>query len=90
LSATVTLTSSEAANDRVTIHTFGGDDVVDASALSAGVIALTADGGLDDDTLIGSDGPDILLGGDGDDTLLGGPGVDTLDGGTGNNIVIQD
>jgi Ca2+-binding RTX toxin-like protein len=90
LSATVTLTGSEAANDRVTINTLAGDDVVDASGLPAGIIALTADGGIDDDVLTGSAGADILLGGAGDDVLIGGPGVDVLDGGTGSNILIQD
>jgi Ca2+-binding RTX toxin-like protein len=90
LSVSVTLTDSEAANDRVTINTLGGEDVVDASGLPAGFILLTADGGVDDDVLTGSAGADTLLGGDGDDVLMGGPGVDVLDGGAGSNIVIQD
>jgi Ca2+-binding RTX toxin-like protein len=90
LFATVTVTGSEAANDRLTINALAGDDVVDASGLIAGIILLTLDGGDDHDVLIGSDGPDILLGGAGDDVLMGGPGLDILDGGTGDNIVIQD
>ena len=90
LAAMVNISGSEAANDRVTINTLAGDDTMDASALAAGFISLTADGGIDDDTLIGSGGADTLLGGDGDDLLLGGPGVDVLDGGPGSNIVIQD
>lgn len=90
LSATVTVTGSEAANDRVTLNLLAGDDVMDASTLVVGIIALTADGGIDDDVLIGSDGADTLFGGDGDDVLLGGPGVDVLNGGAGNNTVIQD
>jgi len=90
LSATVTLTDSEAANDRLTINTLAGDDFMDASGLAAGIIALTADGGIDDDVLVGSAGADTLFGGDGDDVLIGGPGVDVLDGGTGDNVVIQD
>jgi Ca2+-binding RTX toxin-like protein len=89
LAAVVTVTGSEVANDRLTINALTGDDVVDASALIAGIISLTLDGGDDHDALIGSDGADTLLGGDGDDVLLGGPGVDVLDGGTGDNIVIQ-
>ena len=72
----------------MTINTLAGDDVLDASALAAGFINLSADGGIDDDVLTGSGGADILLGGDGDDVLIGGPGVDVLDGGPGNNIVI--
>ena len=90
LAATVTLTSCETANDRMTLLTFAGDDVVNASLLSAGVIGLTVDGGDHSDTLTGSDGIDTLLGGNGDDVLIGGPGVDFLDGGAGNNTIIQD
>ena len=92
------ITGSEPANDRLVVNTLAGDDVVDASALSAGAIKLTADGGDDDDILIGGDGDDVLIGGAGDDVLtggagddvlIGGPGVDTLDGGPGDNILIQ-
>ena len=90
LAASVTLTGCEVANDRLTINALAGDDVVDASGLVAGIIALTVDGGVDHDVLTGSASADILLGGAGDDVLLGGPGVDVLDGGTGDNILIQD
>jgi Ca2+-binding RTX toxin-like protein len=89
LAAVVNITSAESANDRLTVNALAGDDVVEASALTATSIALTADGGADDDVLIGGDGNDVLLGGAGDDVLIGGPGVDVLDGGTGDNIVIQ-
>ncbi len=89
LSAQVTITGAEAANDRLTINALGGDDVVDATGLLAGVIGLTADGGDGDDVLIGSAGNDTLNGGAGDDILIGGPGQDVLDGGTGDNILIQ-
>jgi Ca2+-binding RTX toxin-like protein len=90
LAAVVNVTGSEAALDQLTINTLAGDDVVEASSLPAGVIALVADGGPDDDVLIGSEGNDVLLGGEGDDVLIGGPGIDILDGGPGDNIVIQD
>lgn len=90
LAATVNITGSEAANDRLTVNALAGDDVVEGSSLAAGALRLTADGGADDDVLVGSDGNDTLLGGDGDDVLIGGPGSDTLDGGTGSNVVIQD
>jgi Ca2+-binding RTX toxin-like protein len=90
LTARVTITGSESANDQLTIRLLAGDDVVDASALVAGLIGLIADGGIDDDVLTGSAGNDTLFGGDGDDVLIGGPGLDILDGGPGNNIIIQD
>jgi Ca2+-binding RTX toxin-like protein len=85
----INILTAEPANDRLTINGLGGDDVIDASALTAAGIALTADGGIDDDVLIGGDGADVLLGGDGDDVLIGGPGFDALDGGGGDNVVIQ-
>ena len=88
LATTVHITGFEAANDRIIINGLGGDDVIEASGLAA-VIQFTADGGADDDILVGSDGNDVLLGGPGDDVLVGGPGLDVLDGGPGDNTVIQ-
>jgi Ca2+-binding RTX toxin-like protein len=89
LAALINILTAEAANDRLTINGLAGDDIVDASALAASGIALTLDGGEDDDALTGGDGADTLLGGNGDDVLMGGPGVDVLDGGPGDNVVIQ-
>jgi Ca2+-binding RTX toxin-like protein len=90
LSAAVSITNAEPALDRLTIDALAGDDVVEASGLTANVLTLKAAGGDGDDVLIGSAGADVLLGEAGDDVLLGGPGIDTLDGGPGNNILIQD
>ncbi len=87
LGARIEITGMEA-TDRLVINTHGGDDVVDASALAA-VLLLTADGGDDDDVVLGGAGADLLLGGAGDDVLIGGLGLDILDGGTGDNIVLQ-
>ena len=56
LAAQVNVTGAEAANDRLTVNALAGDDVVDASGLSAGAIQLTLDGGDGDDVLIGGDG----------------------------------
>jgi Ca2+-binding RTX toxin-like protein len=89
LAARISASGTEAANDRLTVRTLGGDDVVDATALPAAAGLLTLDGGDDNDVLLGGDGDDVLLGGAGDDVLIGGPGNDTIDGGTGDNIVIQ-
>lgn len=89
LVAAVHITGAEPANDRLTVSTLGGDDVVAASGLSATAIQLTADGGDGDDILIGGAGNDTLVGGAGDDVLNGGPGQDSLDGGPGNNTLFQ-
>ncbi len=85
----VHITGAEAANDHLIVNALGGDDVVDASGLSATAIRLTANGGDGNDVLIGGAGNDTLLGGAGDDVLIGGLGQDVLDGGPGNNILIQ-
>jgi Ca2+-binding RTX toxin-like protein len=89
LATQVNVSGTEAANDRLTVRTLAGDDVVDATALPAAAGLLTLDGGDDNDVLLGGAGDDVLLGGAGDDVLIGGPGNDTIDGGTGDNIVIQ-
>jgi Ca2+-binding RTX toxin-like protein len=90
LAAQVNITGAEAANDRLTVNALAGDDVVEATGLSAGSIGLTANGGDGNDILIGGAGNDTLTGGAGDDVLIGGPGQDVLDGGPGDNILIQD
>jgi Ca2+-binding RTX toxin-like protein len=89
LAAQINITGAESANDRLTINALAGDDVVEASSLAASAIQLTADGGDNDDILIGGEGNDTLLGGVGDDVLLGGPGLDVLDGGPGDDVEIQ-
>jgi len=89
LAAQINIIGAEVANDRLTVNALAGDDVVQASALAAGAILLTEDGGQGDDVLIGGDGNDTLQGGEGDDVLIGGLGLDVLDGGSGDNIVIQ-
>ncbi|HEX6023676.1 MAG TPA: calcium-binding protein, partial [Solirubrobacter sp.] len=89
LEARVAITGARSANDRLTVNALAGDDVVDATSLAAGAILLTADGGADDDVLLGGAGPDTLLGGAGDDVLIGGAGLDILDGGTGDNVVLD-
>jgi Ca2+-binding RTX toxin-like protein len=85
----VGITGAEAGSDRLTVRGANGDDVLEASDLTADGIALTLDGANGDDVILGGAGNDTLLGGFGDDFLNGGPGQDTLDGGPGNNVVIQ-
>jgi Ca2+-binding RTX toxin-like protein len=66
------------ATDQLVINGGAGDDVIDASALPAGQIGLTLNGGLGADVLIGSQGNDLVVGGDGDDVALLGAGNDTF------------
>jgi Ca2+-binding RTX toxin-like protein len=89
LSALLNIFSAESNLDRLTVNLLDGDDVLDASALASTGIALTVNGGNDDDAITGGGGVDTLNGNDGDDVLIGGPGIDLLDGGTGDNVVIQ-
>jgi len=75
--------------DTLRVNGLAGDDVIDASGLSADALTLTEEGGDGSDILLGGAGDDTLLGGNGDDTLLGGPGTNVLDGGPGSNVVVQ-
>jgi Ca2+-binding RTX toxin-like protein len=89
LPATVQITGSEAAGDRLVVNSQAGADQVNASGLAAGAIALTLDGGADDDILIGSAGADLVFGGRGNDVAFLGAGDDTFvwNPGDGSDIV---
>ena len=89
LAATVTILNSDPTLDNLIINGLGGDDTVDASALPAGLINLTLNGGAGNDTLIGSQGDDLLIGGPGNDILFGGPGNDIFvwNPGDGSDII---
>jgi len=63
--------------DRLTITGQGGDDVINAAGLDAG-IGLTLNGGLGADVFFGSQGNDLITGGDGNDVALMGAGDDTF------------
>jgi Ca2+-binding RTX toxin-like protein len=78
LAATVHVMHAEAANDSLLIRGLGGNDTINASMLSGGVIALTLDGGDGDDRLIGSAGNDLIIGGTGNDVAFMGAGDDTF------------
>ena len=78
LPAQVNITRAEGANDKLTVNALAGDDVVDASGLAGGVVALQVNGGLGADVIFGSPGDDLVNGGDGNDVALLGTGADTF------------
>ena len=77
LSAQTSLFAADA-TDNLAVNGQGGDDVIDASALAAGKIALTLNGGLGNDLIIGSGGDDVINGGDGNDVAHMGAGDDVF------------
>jgi Ca2+-binding RTX toxin-like protein len=76
LSAAIQIIAGEPGLDRLIVNANGGADIIDASAVKAGSIELTLNGGAGDDLLIGGEGNDVLIGGQGQDTEFGGPGDD--------------
>ncbi len=85
LAAQVTISGAEGSMDQLNIAALGGNDTIDASALAAGLINTTLDGGDGNDTIVGSRGADRLLGGAGNDVVTGGMGNDFADLGDGND-----
>ncbi|HEX4998781.1 MAG TPA: Calx-beta domain-containing protein [Terriglobia bacterium] len=76
-------------------YDLAGNDIIDASALFAGVaggnlpsVGLVIYGGVGNDTIIGSQAGDHLAGGSGDDLILGQRGTDHIYGDSGVNVNI--
>ncbi len=89
LAADVTISGVDGASDTLTVNGLGGNDTIDASALSAGHINLVLNGGDGNDMIIGSGGNDLVVGGRGNDVALLGKGDDTFvwNPGDGSDIV---
>jgi Ca2+-binding RTX toxin-like protein len=77
-SLVVNIQGAEGTLDGLTVNALGGDDRVDASALAAGLINLTINGGAGNDVLTGSAGNDTIIGGTGSDIAFMGDGDDTF------------
>ncbi|WP_217283812.1 beta strand repeat-containing protein [Pseudaquabacterium terrae] len=86
VAAQVSVTNSEGANDALVVNALGGDDTITATALPAGVVTLTIDGGAGNDTINGSQGADTVLGGDGNDFVFGDNGNDLALMGAGADV----
>ena len=69
---------AEAGNDTLVIDGLAGNDRINASALNAGQIKLTIDGGDGNDIITGSHGNDTVIGGRGNDLAVLGAGNDTF------------
>jgi Ca2+-binding RTX toxin-like protein len=85
LAAQVSITNAEGALDDLVINALGGNDTITATALPAGVIGLTIDGGAGNDSVFGSQEADVVLGGAGNDFVFGDDGGDVAFMGAGND-----
>jgi Ca2+-binding RTX toxin-like protein len=99
LSAQVTVKGFDAGIDSLVVNGLAGNDVIDASAVHAGQVSLTLNGGDGNDTITGGAGNDTVIGGRGNDVAnMGagndtfvwnpGDGSDTVDGGAGNDTLL--
>ena len=82
--ASMGITGSSAADDRLALSGLGGRDSL--TAIAVPTIAVTLDGGEGPDTLTGSDAADVLRGGPGNDSVLGREGADAVDLGDGRRL----
>ena len=78
LSCLALISNAAPANDTLTVNLSNGNDLLSASGLAATSVALTLNGGANDDILVGSDGGDTFNCGDQTDYADGGPGIDSL------------
>jgi Ca2+-binding RTX toxin-like protein len=77
LSEQVTIAHAEP-GDQLSVLGGLGDDTIDASALPAGKIGLSLNGGAGNDVIRGSLGDDLVSGGTGNDTAFMGAGNDVF------------
>jgi Ca2+-binding RTX toxin-like protein len=71
--------------DQLIVNGGAGNDLIDASAVVAGSVSLTLNGGDGNGAFFGSQGNDLIFGGNGDDAVVGGRGNDTAFLGAGDD-----
>ncbi len=87
LAATIRITGTAGAGDRLEINGFAGADTIDSTGLSPAEMAMLADAGSGDDVSLGGAGDDVLIGGDGADVLFTGSGDNVALGGNGDDVL---
>jgi Ca2+-binding RTX toxin-like protein len=70
---------------RIAVYGYGGNDAI---SVGSGVRGIFADGGADQDTILGGDGNDTLWGNSGADHIEGGAGNDDIAAGGGNDYAL--
>jgi Ca2+-binding RTX toxin-like protein len=90
LTTPLTLAGAEAGRDLLLVNALAGLDRVSSSGLQATTLALTADGGPDDDTLAGGPAAETFLAGDGSDAVDGNQGNDRAFLGAGDDLFTWD
>ena len=84
------VSGARAPTDRLTVNGRDGDDTIDAGALAADAVRLTADGGAGADTVRGGRGADVVIAEAGDDLVDGNQGDDTAFLGDGADRFVWD
>lgn len=87
LSAKLSISNAEA-GDYLVIDGAAGNDIINASGLTANAVLLNMFGGDGNDSITGSSGVDALDGGDGNDKVAGGKGNDEIDLGDGDDLFL--
>ncbi|HYE21335.1 MAG TPA: calcium-binding protein, partial [Tepidisphaeraceae bacterium] len=72
-------------SEKLVLNMNGGEDSFSATGNLAALIQISVDGGLGNDTILGSNGADLLIGGAGNDFVDGQQGNDTALLGAGND-----
>jgi Ca2+-binding RTX toxin-like protein len=87
LSTQVTVSHADSM-DHLALYALGGNDVINTSKLTAGIMQLSVDGGTGNDRITGSRGSDVLNGDLGNDIVTGGGGDDLVSLGAGNDVFV--